>query len=314
MDDVGTAAAAETAGDIPRHGLGSQSRSHDGWERLQCSAAQTARLPIPETALANPPAGTIKKITPMNMNTLKLLAILFAAMLFAAATAQAHYDPTLGRWVSRDPIGENGGYNLFGFVENQPTYAVDILGLKEAGEDCCTNEKVLEGRDKLDAKYKEAEKKMVSTYKVPRGFVTDPGKNIPENAYSCQTTTSVILAYLAPFPTCWNCTLEHRGEKGRNIEKLHGDKERTTNDHWIVICTGRTNEGREIQRAYDYWGGYAPEDPKEFRNDWPEDISKDDKPELYPKDYPRDRCNNPFTGKYDPEGFMRKTFGPLVPQ
>ena len=26
------------------------------------------------------------------------------------------YDPDLGRWISRDPIGETGGFNLYGYV------------------------------------------------------------------------------------------------------------------------------------------------------------------------------------------------------
>jgi hypothetical protein len=38
------------------------------------------------------------------------------------------YDPLTGRWPSRDPIGENGGINLYGFVGNDGLGRVDILG------------------------------------------------------------------------------------------------------------------------------------------------------------------------------------------
>ncbi len=41
-----------------------------------------------------------------------------------------HYDPALGRWPSRDPIEEYGGVNLYGFVNNQPTWYWDYLGTK----------------------------------------------------------------------------------------------------------------------------------------------------------------------------------------
>jgi RHS repeat-associated protein len=41
---------------------------------------------------------------------------------------RAYYSGT-GRWLSRDPIGEEGGKNLYGFVANNPINAVDQLGL-----------------------------------------------------------------------------------------------------------------------------------------------------------------------------------------
>ena len=39
-----------------------------------------------------------------------------------------YYDPKHGRWLSRDPIGEAGGVNLYGFVGNDGVNNVDILG------------------------------------------------------------------------------------------------------------------------------------------------------------------------------------------
>jgi len=39
------------------------------------------------------------------------------------------YDPSLLRWINRDPIEEDGGINLFGFVGNDPNNFVDTLGL-----------------------------------------------------------------------------------------------------------------------------------------------------------------------------------------
>ena len=36
-------------------------------------------------------------------------------------------------WLNRDPIGERGGLNLFGFVENSPTTKSDAYGLDVAG-------------------------------------------------------------------------------------------------------------------------------------------------------------------------------------
>ncbi len=45
-----------------------------------------------------------------------------------------YYSPELGRWASRDPIGEMAGENLYGFVGNSPVDDVDRLGLMTSSE------------------------------------------------------------------------------------------------------------------------------------------------------------------------------------
>jgi len=39
-----------------------------------------------------------------------------------------YYNPRLGRWISRDPIGEKGGHNLYCFVVNDPVIHFDPFG------------------------------------------------------------------------------------------------------------------------------------------------------------------------------------------
>ena len=40
-----------------------------------------------------------------------------------------YYTPLTGRWINRDPIGEIGGLNLYGFVYNNAVNTIDKLGL-----------------------------------------------------------------------------------------------------------------------------------------------------------------------------------------
>ncbi len=43
-----------------------------------------------------------------------------------------YYAAGLGRWINRDPIGEQGGVNLYGFVKNRGISFIDLFGLSES--------------------------------------------------------------------------------------------------------------------------------------------------------------------------------------
>lgn len=45
--------------------------------------------------------------------------------------ASAFYDPTIGRWISRDPLGESGGLNLASFSADDPVNRIDPYGLED---------------------------------------------------------------------------------------------------------------------------------------------------------------------------------------
>jgi hypothetical protein len=65
----------------------------------------------------------------MSMN--RTIRLLFVALLGLALgrEAQAFYNPSTGRWLSRDPIGERGGVNLHAIVGNNVVNKADLLGL-----------------------------------------------------------------------------------------------------------------------------------------------------------------------------------------
>jgi hypothetical protein len=64
------------------------------------------------------------------MKNLKFILLALVHLVFLANSAQAHYDPNIGRWLSRDPIVERGGVNLYQFVGNDSVANWDYLGLK----------------------------------------------------------------------------------------------------------------------------------------------------------------------------------------
>src|SRR6185312_1900216 len=49
--------------------------------------------------------------------------------LFACHNAFAFYNPSTGRWLSRDPIEERDGPSVYAFVRNLPVSLMDNLGL-----------------------------------------------------------------------------------------------------------------------------------------------------------------------------------------
>jgi uncharacterized protein RhaS with RHS repeats len=83
------------------------------------------------------------------MNILRPILLAVASLFVLAHTAQAHYDPNIGRWISRDPIEEEGGSNLYAFVQNDPANNWDILGLElPAKLKCCKIKRIIDNFNK----------------------------------------------------------------------------------------------------------------------------------------------------------------------
>lgn len=84
------------------------------------------------------------KVEIMNTTMRRMLMCgLLLVLLVCALPARAFYDPGLGRWINRDPLGESGyeslrrpdsismhgGAELYVFVQNNPVKAIDPMGL-----------------------------------------------------------------------------------------------------------------------------------------------------------------------------------------
>ena len=76
--------------------------------------------------------------TVVNTDTLGQFAYRFSTKPLEQVTGlyyygYRYYDPLTGRWPSRDPIGERGGVNLYGFVGNNGVTRWEYLGLSDGG-------------------------------------------------------------------------------------------------------------------------------------------------------------------------------------
>ena len=56
--------------------------------------------------------------------------MIYALLCVHGANCFANFDPTTGKWICRDPIGEKVDKNMTRFCENDPVNKVDPLGLK----------------------------------------------------------------------------------------------------------------------------------------------------------------------------------------
>jgi hypothetical protein len=70
----------------------------------------------------------------MRMTLNRVLWLNCLVLLLAGVfPVRAFYNPTTGRWLSRDPIEERGGVDLYCFVANTPTCYFDFLGKMARG-------------------------------------------------------------------------------------------------------------------------------------------------------------------------------------
>jgi hypothetical protein len=68
----------------------------------------------------------------MTMRTRTATLIGTLLLLMSVLDLQAFYNPGTGKWINRDPLGERGGANLYGIVDNSPVNHFDAFGLQAA--------------------------------------------------------------------------------------------------------------------------------------------------------------------------------------
>ncbi len=92
-----------------------------------------------------------------------------------------NYDPVTGRWISEDPIGINGGENLYVYCENNPISLIDLYGYSELS----ITGRTIENGSILDSKSGQR----LTTYGAETFYPADGGEGPVEkikNNYSPQ--------------------------------------------------------------------------------------------------------------------------------
>lgn len=76
------------------------------------------------------PYGRVTKVSGDRDSLFQYTGMMWHAPSGLDLTINRPYDPNLGRWTQRDPIEEDGGLNLYAYVENDPINSIDPYGLK----------------------------------------------------------------------------------------------------------------------------------------------------------------------------------------
>ena len=83
---------------------------------------------------------------------MKTLLAILAVVVTLSGIAEAHYNPKVGRFMSRDPIEEHGGLNTYSFVRNKPVNNWDKYGLQEEECEACAEKEFAIDADELGKK------------------------------------------------------------------------------------------------------------------------------------------------------------------
>ena len=225
------------------------------------------------------------------------------------------FTPGIPQWPSRDPIEENGGLNLYGFVENDGADWVDILGMDswvnpamgvpgsvsgmvEANHDVALqrmeqSRKAERLRKEIVAHCLDCDKSgiIAEGRNKLKGYVEEfakakdkdlaPRGNEGSGANaSCHHVNSELFQYFfgmsATIP-CWSCSLVHRAHFRFPINYSNSGY-RLGSDHWWIECSAYNSKGQVIETiAFDWWrnGATAGESPEINRKRYIQDLDSD---------------------------------------
>jgi len=139
-----------------------------------------------------------------------------------------YYNPSTGRWVSRDPISERGGVNLYSFIANNPVSRFDSRGLSVFSDWFCCKDMCPDGAIKdLNAEFKV----------MPYGHTPASGDRADASAKAVSdlNTANDIIGYLTdPIGTIASNSTFHLGDVDQAINAAMGAQS-TMEGVWLFI-------------------------------------------------------------------------------
>jgi len=173
-----------------------------------------------------------------------------------------YYNPSTGRWLSRDPLGDEAFLRInpvdqsqsekrtvqeqarllqYVFVRNDGVNAFDLWGLYD--NSCCDDCTIEYYRNILIRRYNDAKQYL------------DPHRPSPmpdQGAWSCLSISINIRNFMSPTPPCWTCYVEERWENKR------GGPYNTRFDENTIVCTSHPKSGTPKKITFDYWHNRPP--------------------------------------------------------
>jgi RHS repeat-associated protein len=156
------------------------------------------------------------------------------------------YDPANGRWINRDPIGEEGGLNLCGMVGNCTLISFDILGLCELENPC---KKEQEAAEELMKKHEELEAGLDEAIKTMQDAMA--GLSRASNA-TVAGGTGVGLQFGLGFPTAAPSYLALELAAQNNVGNAKAAKEKFDRD-MEALDKKKAKLDEKFKKAMDAW-------------------------------------------------------------
>lgn len=224
-----------------------------------------------------------------------LVAILTSFVLCDGASA--YYSPRLGRWLSRDPIEESGGSNLYTFVSNDPIDRLDFTGTWDIDmHDAATFVEAIDAGFGLDCSraIAAADVDQDTTYQLDlrRHFPSDSGYA----AYLADLRTQLNAALNGHPPRCDEAT-------DRLGRLLHSIQDGFSHVDGVSVGTGNREQNHYAATWIDhsfrdgnFLNPHRPDQRDLFAADW--DLARQDTRDELRAAFPRFQavrccCNRP---------------------